>query len=212
MKQNVATARRAPSTRPGKKPATTAPAGKEGQAQAGESGEDMGRGSVVVKGIEVLDAGSVEVRKVVDGLVVERGVLEDEDSEDGEGESKCWFASMLQNVPSELQLYPNGQHCEPHFGSDLSRLVVLMFDSGCMLTFCRLTSQVIGAMTSQVFPDGQQRIVVFAESRLQVLPEGQQKSFGRGATVHATKPLKLQVWVRAKRVPALAVLARRSRE
>lgn len=114
--------RAAPKMAPGKKPATTALLGKEGQDSL-----------VAVVFMRM----AVEVDVVVDdGVDVDVEVEEEVVVSDEES------LSRMQVPP--LHLYPNGQHELPHFGSLSFNLDVLRGFVGYRVGFWRLMSQEIG--------------------------------------------------------------------
>ena len=134
-KTTPARQRIAPRNIPGKKPATTAPAGKGLQWATAGSFESIPE----TPGLLVLD------------VVVAVGLVVVELSANELVASSIWQTSFAQ-------VYPKGQHDElPQVGSGKpTSFVVMMGASGYAVTFCSFTSQLIGSMLVQLDPFGQQ--------------------------------------------------------
>ena len=86
--------------------------------------------------------------------------------------------TALSSLLDEIQLYPKGQHFDPHVGSLSRTLVVKMLASGFFEASCKLISQGIVAMLLQVFPSGQHKAEVPLSSDMQLDPASHLKESG----------------------------------
>ena len=178
-------ARAAPRIIPGKKPATTALLGKDGQVSFEEArGEEvafMSRGAIGVVGAvdEVSVAVPVSDDRVVDAVAVSDSVdIADVVAEDTIDVAVAAVLLFNTQVPL-LQVYPNGQHASPHIGSLSSNRVVIRGFFGNSEGSWRCTLQVTGLIYEQSCPLGQQMAELSSSKLIQVLDWGQQKLDGR---------------------------------
>jgi hypothetical protein len=170
-------ANNAPATNPPRKPTPTAGPGKGLHLESLIIGVDVP--------VLVAEAAAGDPLLVPVGT----GVMEDADVEVPameEVDVDGILSVSIAHCPP-LHEYPAGQHASPHVSNFVLSFVLLMTPLGCSVAFCRVISQVIGSMSWQSEPDGQQMMDVAFWRGIHCEFEGQQKLDGRRESEHREK-------------------------